>query len=697
MKILILILFPITTFSQVLFTPSQQKALSSYTYHCLDGQTENNGKYWEANSISKIDLNAAFSVEVWQFLPERQADRMNILDIYSRDTIENYFRIRLDGNLYPEAAWVNSATTHQIDAGNEAGIAPKAYSGTLEVKDWYHIVFTWDGSASSGYSMYINGLEVAVFDYDGNGSATRPDVYGDYLFRCWNHFRSGPVRFFQKELSAAEATTLWNGGEPLLSTSISALKLEYDHSGDTWSINKWVIPDDATSPNNAESVGFTEADRVPVQDYEPNQTRSYIIPPGRFFVVDEYLGHNYFNQENSLSREVGPIGSYNQGPVVWYDTSANQTIISVNDRVGLGGNLQGMVMVYDHESNTLFPRAKNGNSVGGSNNGIVDSHQGQSVISIGGNVITGQERQHISPIYYNYGTISSGVVQFNGLGGIGSALAYPCFQVAGSTVYLYGRDSAGDGPNDIQLHTSTNNGASWSSATSVCAIEVGDALYNYHCYHPSRFAFLCRRRDLNDSGEYTQSFFIQSDDGINFYNADSSYSSVATISEAAFSANFSVHQVDSIGIGQASRGLFNSYGNGMFVFFQPNYTAGTNTIESKTLYYAADKDTFSTKTVATTFEGYPIHISGDEWVVIGKDLADFPGDGPLKIHRTTDFFDSLSYDSTLSGQWEVGRFRVTANALQAEEIVIVCQVTKLNGTNIEGVNDYLGIYIMPKL
>lgn len=681
---------PICAFSQMFFQPSTEKQISDYTYHCLDGVSEDTGKYWEADSISKINLTSAFSVEAWQFVPTRQTDSLSILQIYSQDTLENYFKLNLDNNAYIEIAFVVGDSAYQVDTENEVGGAPLAYSGVIEVKDWYHLVFTWDGA--SDYNMYVNGLAAAAFDSDEEGAINRPDIYGDYLFRCWNHHRTGPIRFFQKELTSGEVATLWNSGQPLLSTSIDSLKIEYDHESDVWTGDStWVVIDDADSPVNGQSVGFSESSWVPVKDYEPNQTRSYIIPPGRFFVIDEYLGHNYYNQENSLSREVGPIGSYNQGPVVWYDTAANQTIISVNDRVGLGGNLQGMVMVYDHDTDRLYRRAKNGNSAGGSTNGVVNSHQGQSVISTDGRVIVAQERNHDSPIYYNSGDFQEGVVNFSGLGNYSSGSAYPGMQVVDSALYVYFRHTSGS----IRINSSADNGQTWDGISTIATLESGDWFYPYSCYHPSRLSILCRRRDQNNSGEYTQAFFIQSDDGANFYNADSSYSQSSNITDAQLD-NYLVYETDSIGIGQAARGAFNGYGNDMFVFFQPNYTTGTNTIESKTLYYAADKDTFSTKTVATTFEGYPVHISGSEWVLIGKELADFPGDGPLKVYRTTDFFDSLSYDSTLSGQWEVGRFRVTANAIQAEEIVIVAQVTTLDDSNLPGVNDYFGIYVMPK-
>lgn len=666
---LLFFILPVYCFGQVgFFGKSVEK---KPTYQGFNGSTivNYNTLYWTTDSISKIDLTSAFSIEVWQFLPYDVRSK-EFVRISSQDTLSNYFYLGIDDNSYLEIGFVEGASSLIIDTQNEQGTSPKIISGKIDVKDWYHIVYTFDGSSS--HTLYINGLE-ATFT---NSTGSFQNIYGDYLLKHYNLYRSSVFRVFGSELNSTNVNTLWNDGQPLLSTAIPNIDVEYTHTGDSWDGNKWIIDDSSTSPVDGESTGFGQNDLVPINDFEPNQSFDISIPNNQFIVIDNYLGYSQFNFENSNSK-IGPFSSSSIGPYIWYDTLNNITLIGVMDRVGLGANMEGCLYTYEHSTNLLRKRQKNGNNVS-SANGVVDTHPGIAVITNGSSGVTFQERKHGSPIYYN--PISSGLL--GGISNFGSQEAYPCPQNLGSDIYAIVRESINaSSANDVRYSKSTNGGSAWSGYTKIAELTSPDALYPSPFYHPSRLAFFCSRRSGGSGGSFSESFFLQSDDGTNWYNADSTFSTASTITDAQLVANF---QIDTSVVAEWVDISIAKFGNDTIV-------AIGRQLDS--IIYAADKTNFQKKVVPAGISGNIqnfIYVSPGVW-----DIVTLGGD-KVRIYRTNDFFDSVTLRRWIGGEWDIDRVRITENTTQTNEIVIACVIDGKNGTGFRN-NLKLGFYIYEKL
>jgi hypothetical protein len=121
-------------------------------------------------------------------------------------------------------------------------------SGPTIVKDtWYHVVGTWDGSTAKIYVDNVDEGSVTVSSIVYNASTV--NRIGDYA----NYEMDGDmanVQFWNKGLSAANVTTLYNNGVPLYTgTQPEAAnlkgwwKLNVDTS--TWNGSDWIIGDSA--------------------------------------------------------------------------------------------------------------------------------------------------------------------------------------------------------------------------------------------------------------------------------------------------------------------------------------------------------------------------------------------------------------------------------------------------------------------
>ena len=155
---------------------------------------------------------------------------------------------------------------------NETG-APSGWRtavGPVVAQDtWYHIVCTWDGSTSKIYvdNDTPGSTSVSTIIYD----ASTVNRIGDYATYEMDGNMAN-VQFWNKELSAANVTTLYNNGVPLYTgtqpeaANLKAWwKLNVDTS--TWNGTDWVIGDstadyqtclqfDGSSGVNISQTGF---------------------------------------------------------------------------------------------------------------------------------------------------------------------------------------------------------------------------------------------------------------------------------------------------------------------------------------------------------------------------------------------------------------------------------------------------------
>lgn len=154
-----------------------------------------------------------------------------LLSIFDVGTSFGGFYIGINSNARPYVLVVTTSGVNFINTGRDAGF------GSLSANTWYHIVATYDGSESeAGLNLYIDndltnqvgtetgtftGLPVAVGPVEMQVSRDSDTVLGDGKYNF--------VRFFTKELSAAEVETLFDpdsggvGQYPIDISGISAL------------------------------------------------------------------------------------------------------------------------------------------------------------------------------------------------------------------------------------------------------------------------------------------------------------------------------------------------------------------------------------------------------------------------------------------------------------------------------------------
>ena len=133
--------------------------------------------------------------------------------------------------------------------------------------NWNHIVFTYDGGAStSSGQFYINGSANTT---TGEGTLTGTAASTDQLYLACrsnaDNFLDGKldeVAIFNTELSASDVTAIYNNGTPADLTSLSPISWWRMGDAATWNGSVWTLIDQGSGGNNATSVNMEEADRV---------------------------------------------------------------------------------------------------------------------------------------------------------------------------------------------------------------------------------------------------------------------------------------------------------------------------------------------------------------------------------------------------------------------------------------------------
>ena len=138
---------------------------------------------------------------------------------------------------------------------------------TITVNYWYHVVGTYDGSGNeSGLAVYINAVAPAQSTSESGTytamTASSAVVSVGGIIRNSNYFTGNidEVSIYNKELSSAEVTTIYNLGSPInltASTSPSDL-IAWWRMGDGATYP--TIPDDSTNSNSGTMTNMAAAD-----------------------------------------------------------------------------------------------------------------------------------------------------------------------------------------------------------------------------------------------------------------------------------------------------------------------------------------------------------------------------------------------------------------------------------------------------
>lgn len=139
---------------------------------------------------------------------------------------------------------------------------------TLTNGIWYHIVFTYDGTATTtGGNIYINN-SLDTLTRTGTLTGTMQSTDPLYLGSRddsdnWFSGNLDEISIFNTELSASDVATIYNSGVPNDISSISGL-VSWWRMGDndTWNGSTWTLTDNGSGGNDATSVNMEEGDRV---------------------------------------------------------------------------------------------------------------------------------------------------------------------------------------------------------------------------------------------------------------------------------------------------------------------------------------------------------------------------------------------------------------------------------------------------
>ena len=181
--------------------------------------TDGVDEYVSWGNIAALDFEWSdpFSIAVWFKGTDNNGDLFTKRDEADGSRGWAFQPVIVSGN---KAQWLLRGN------GRNVGIRINA---NINTGDWFHIVCTQDGSrSSSGFNVYLNGSLATVeatFDdllagdsIQNAGKATLGSRNGENNFVAAN-FDEAMV--FDKELSAAEVTELYNGGEAINPRSLS--------------------------------------------------------------------------------------------------------------------------------------------------------------------------------------------------------------------------------------------------------------------------------------------------------------------------------------------------------------------------------------------------------------------------------------------------------------------------------------------
>ncbi len=155
----------------------------------------------------------AFSVSAW-IRPQNFAATRTILGKVSNDANVYGWRLLLN---------TSGQIQTQVRAAG-AALAAQTWPTVLSIDTWVHFVWAWTGSSNqSGQRLYINGA-LEAFTPPGNSMPDWTHVFPFEIGRAPANYFVGNIdepMIWNKALSDAEVTELYNSGNPLNPTTTS--------------------------------------------------------------------------------------------------------------------------------------------------------------------------------------------------------------------------------------------------------------------------------------------------------------------------------------------------------------------------------------------------------------------------------------------------------------------------------------------
>lgn len=479
-------------------------------------------------SIPQTTLNFAHtdpqSYEVWFKMHSLAGVQKTLLSMFGSKGTQIY----IDNNQYLTLTIRESSTIRILVRAQFSKILngvsvndPKVITGI-----WYQVIITKLDADANNVNFWVDKEILGKTIQTNNLTVTPPNSANVYLGNS-NAVNSPAnceialVRVFSKELSAEEITTLYNNGQPLLSTSISNKVFE-------------IIPA-AILRDSANAVTGT-INGATLLDCDVNM----LIRNGKQYFTGNNLYYNTFARAGEGDREtISDAPFTDPRHCALYNWETGRHYIGWHQRPFLGGNRQSMLMFVDPVNGFATPSYPMGITTSGG----IDNHGAPSLIDPNGEILVIREDQHQSPLYLTR-TIGKSFTNIEQLDSIPGSYAYPAPAKLGSDIIIWSR-VAYPFQRD-QIVRSSDNGNTWTAPTDVFDLNDGVSIqraYFRRIYHPTKLIFLILRRQENE-GLFKQILYIESDDGITYRNITGSYSkNVSTsgfISQPDMQANFNV-------------------------------------------------------------------------------------------------------------------------------------------------------------
>ncbi len=391
---------------------------------------------------------------------------------------------------------------------------------------WYHFVITYDGTDANGVNFYADSLLLGKTIQTNNLNVNPTNTANVFLGSQTatgnrSNCEIALCRVFSKVLSQQEITTLYNSGQPLITTSISNKVFEVIPSA---------IPTD--SVNNATGT-------ISGAIFKSADVNSLVRNGNQFFTGDNLYYNTYARAGEGDRDTVSDSPFTDPRHCAAYNWTMGKHNVAWQQRPYLGGNRQSMLMYVDAALGFATPSYPRGVTMAGGK----DNHGAPSVIETSnGEALVMRENQHGGPLYLTR-TINKSLTNIEQLNVIAGDQAYPAPAKIGSDLVVWSR---GTNVWEDTIVRSSDNGNSWTS--QMVTVNVADQVvtqraYFRRIYHPTKFVLLILKRQ-EDTGLFEQIFYIESDDGITYRNVTGSFSKNVVTNGAVVNtelqANFNV-------------------------------------------------------------------------------------------------------------------------------------------------------------
>jgi len=296
--------------------------------------------------VLNFEYNVPFSVACWI-----KTTSTGGVIIMSKDLGSGTYRgwnFRVDGGGTLRFDLNNTVPSNRAYRYADSAVAAAA----VNTGKWAHCVATYDGSATAaGIKLYNNGVERTTLTGADTLSATIVDVGSTFVLGETFPGRIALPCVFDKELSAAEVTELYNGGAPIDPKTVSFAS--------SW-VGGWNLGNENTHPTvtdrsssgfDGTATGMTSDDwvgDVPGNPPESEELRSTIFDGANDFVT---MGTGVYEFERTDLFSLG----------AWFKSSASSgfhPIISKRDST----TSQGYNILLDANSNNVRWQLRNGGS-----------------------------------------------------------------------------------------------------------------------------------------------------------------------------------------------------------------------------------------------------------------------------------------------------------------------------------------------